>query len=302
MKEFTSSSKTGEIATNKSVTQKTEVSDTRSNFHGSEIGTDKNISSMELNNTGSDEIYAKEQIEQVHTNTLNHIIENNAKYFSKEDLSRINAGLDSVEILNSDKYPGKGGSYFFANSRCSIKVASVGEWQRERSTIHETHHFASHNKEVIVPDKNGYWTHRTIGTRQYSYYHSNKTCENYGFSEHGRGLNEGITTMLTNEYLTEISPEKGRWAEQQQIYSQAVELTTSLKDIVGEATIKEAYFGGNIHPLEEKVTKLTGDGTAFEQLRNSLDKAISRDVTERVLAARQAQEILAKMYKGGRLE
>lgn len=307
MKEF-SSGHSSETGANKSTSKSSEVSTTKSSLNTSELGIgafngtevkSNSITSTELRAANSPEALAQAQIENVHATTMLHLLENDAQYFTKEDLARLTDGINSIELLDTAKNPGKGGSYLFSHGESSMKVASINEWQRERSTIHETHHFASHNKEVIVPDKNGYWVHKTVGTRESSYFHSNRNGENYGFSEQGRGLNEGITVMLTNEYITELSPERGRYAEQQQIYGQAVDLTTSLKEIVGDAAIKEAYFGGNMQPLQEKVNELAGDKKAFEKLRAAMDKTISRDATERAIATRRAHEILAQMSEGG---
>ena len=63
---------------------------------------------------------------------------------------------------------------------------------------------------------------------------------------------------------------------------------------MGEAPVKEAFFGGNMKALEDKVNELAGD-KAFDSLRSCLDRAISDDYTERVAATREAQEILARM-------
>ena len=91
-----------------------------------------------------------------------------------------------------------------------------------------------------------------------------------------------------------MSPEKGREAEQQQIYGHAVDLTTALESLVGESTLKDAYFGGNMQALENKVDSLVGE-KEFGHLRDCLDRTISDNYAERVAAMREAQEILAKM-------
>lgn len=239
--------------------------------------------------------HAQAQVENVHHSALANILEHNGAYISEQDHARIEAGLTSIKAIDN---PGNGktGGYHFDSRNSLIRVASLNETQRERSTIHETHHFASHNREIIVPmpDKGGYMVHNTVGTRQSSWFHSTKTGENSGYSERGRGLNEGITTMLTNRQLSEISPEKGRTAEQQQIYGHAVDLTASLEGIVGESTLKDAYFGGNMQGLENKVDSLAGE-KEFGHLRECLDRSISDNYAERVAATREAQEILARM-------
>lgn len=239
--------------------------------------------------------HAQAQVESVHHSALASILERDGAYISNQDHARIEAGLTSIKALDNIG-SGKTGGYHFDSKNSSIRVASLNEAQRERSTIHETHHFASHNREIIVPmpDKGGYMVHNTVGTRQSSWFHSANTGEISGYTERGRGLNEGITTMLTNRQLTEMSPEKGKEAEQQQIYGHAVDLTTALESLVGESTLKDAYFGGNMQALESKVDSLAGE-KEFGHLRDCLDRTISDNYAERVAATREAQEILAKM-------
>lgn len=239
--------------------------------------------------------HAQAQVESVHHSALASILERDGAYISSQDHARIETGITSIKALDNIG-SGKTGGYHFDSKNSSIRVASLNEAQRERSTIHETHHFASHNREIIVPmpAKGGYMVHNTVGTRQSSWFHSANTGENFGYTERGRGLNEGITTMLTNRQLTEMSPEKGREAEQQQIYGHAVDLTTALESLVGESTLKDAYFGGNMQALESKVDSLAGE-KEFGHLRDCLDRTISDNYAERVAATREAQEILAKM-------
>ena len=237
---------------------------------------------------------AQKQIEQVHKDTLTAVLEKDGVYISPADHKRIEAGVTSIQAV-LEMGPGKTGVYRFDGTKSTIEVRSVNEAQRERTAIHETLHFASHNREVIVPmpEKNGYMVYHTVGTRQSSWFHS-FDHGNMNFSERGRGLNEGVTTVLTNERLQELSPEKAAEAERQQIYSHAADLTAELKSIVGDSAVKEAYFGGKNQELAEKVNQLGGE-KAFERLSSCLDRAISADYGERMAATREAQEILARM-------
>lgn len=238
---------------------------------------------------------AQAQVETVHSTALGRIVQQDGAFISEKDQERIAAGPTSIKAVDG-LAPGKTGGYHFDSKNSSIRVASLNETQRERSTIHETYHFASHNKEVYVPmpDKQGYMVYNTVGTRQSSWFHSTRTGENSNYTERGRGLNEGITTMFTNRQLAKISPEKGKVAEQQQIYGHAVDLTASLEKLVGEDTLKGAYYGGNMQELESKVERLAGE-KEFGHLRECLDRAVSDNYAERVAATREAQEILARM-------
>lgn len=140
--------------------------------------------------------------------------------------------------------------------------------------------------------------YQTVGTRSSSWFHSDETGENYNFTTKGRGLNEGLTTLYTNQQLTELSKEKGEAAERQQIYAHATELCSQLEDIVGQDTLKEAYYGGNLQALQEKVDALAGE-KGYEALQDCLDRTLSKDPAERVEAMKEAQNILAKMYEKG---
>ena len=147
---------------------------------------------------------AQKQIEQVHKDTLAAVLEKDGVYISPADQKRIEAGVTSIWAVE-DMGPGKTGAYRLDGTKSTIRVRSVNEAQRERTAIHETHHFASHNREVIVPmpEKNGYMVYHTVGTRRSSWFHSFENG-NSNYTERGRGLNEGITTVLTNERLKEL--------------------------------------------------------------------------------------------------
>lgn len=243
---------------------------------------------------------AQSQIEQVHQETLSHLLETDKEYFSAENLQRIESGVTNIQAV-AEMPAGKTGVYRFDGHSSTIMVRSVNEGQRERTAIHETLHFASHNREVVVPmpEKNGYMVYHTVGTHRSSWFHSARTGENYGFTEQGKGLNEGITTVLTNRRLSELSPEKGEQAQRQQVYGHAADIVAGLEQIVGESAIKEAYLGGKNQELEAKVDQLAGE-KVFGRLSGCLDRAISAEYAERVAATREAQEILAQLSRNAK--
>ena len=235
------------------------------------------------------------QVEAIHRSALENILEEDGRYISPADRDRIGSGPSEISVVASIA-PDVTGGYHFGSDSSSIKVVSFSEMQQERSTIHETHHFASCNREICIPEpgKNGYRVVNTVGTRQASWFHSCQTGENYNYTEHGRGLNEGITTLFTNQSLYRISAEKGKAAEQQQIYGNAVDLVGSLAEIVGEEPVKQAYYGGNCSPLEKAVDRLAGE-KQYLCLRDCLDRSISDSWADRAEATRQARDILAAM-------
>ncbi len=242
----------------------------------------------------------QKDIESYYCQSIVQILETNGKYMSKSDRARVASGVDNIQAIEHNPSLGRTGGYLFANGKSNIEVSAINQQQMERSTKHETNHFASKNREIIVPDpdKKGYTVYQTVGTRQASWFHSNETGLDSNFTSKGRGLNEGLTTMYTNQQLTELSKEKGEAAERQGIYSHATELCNQLESIVGKDTLKEAYYGGNLQGLEVKVDALAGE-KGFESLRDCFDRTLSKDYAERVQAMKEAQTILSKMYEEG---
>lgn len=241
---------------------------------------------------------AQKEVESYHRQSINQILETNGKYMSEKDIARVSNGADNIQAIEHNPMYGRTGGYLLSNGKSNIEVSAINDQQIERSTKHETNHFASKNREIIVPepDKKGYTVYQTVGTRQSSWFHSTETGQNSNFTSKGRGLNEGLTTMYTNQQLSEISKEKGDAARRQGIYSHATELCEQLENIVGKDSLKEAYYGGNLQGLESKVNSLAGD-KGYENLRECMDRTLSKDYSERIQAMKDAQRILADMYE-----
>lgn len=243
---------------------------------------------------------AQISVENYHAQSIQQILETNGRYMTEADRARVAQGVDSIKAVEHNPSRDCTGFYLYSNGKTSMEVSAINQQQVERSTKHETNHFASKNQEIIVPqpDRKGYTVYKTVGTRKTSWFHSNETGKDTEFTSNGRGLNEGLTTMYTNQQLHELSREKGKAAERQEIYSHATELCNQLEAIVGKDTLKEAYYGGNMQNLEKSVNELAGE-RSFETLIDCLDRAISRDYVVRVEAMKEAQTILARMYENG---
>lgn len=238
---------------------------------------------------------AQQNVESFHKQSVDQIMEMNGKYIPESSKERINNGVDSIKAIEKDS-DGKNKSHFsFSKGKSSIEVVNGDKTQMERSTKHETNHFTSFNREIIVPGNKGYTVHKTSGVRQASWFHVNHTGENIPISANNRGMNEGITTMYTNEQLAAMDPEKGKTAAQQGIYPHATELSLQLQEIVGKDAVAQAYYGGDIKGLEAKVDALAGE-KGFENLSKCMEKVTyTKDPAERVSAMKEAQDILAKM-------
>ncbi|MBO4474695.1 MAG: hypothetical protein J5750_07295 [Clostridiales bacterium] len=249
------------------------------------------------------EISAQEMVEGFHSQSVAQILEENGKYMSIEDSNRAAAGVNEIRAVEYNPDHDYIGVYTFLNGRSTIEIASIDPGQMERTTIHETNHFMSHHREVFVPqpDRNGYTVYSTVGVRETSFFLPHETSIPVEFTSKGEGLNEGLTTMFTNQQLMEISEEKGLEAERQNIYSHATEICKQLEGIIGTDTLKEAYYGGDLGKLEQKVDALAGE-RGYETLRDCLDRTLEKDWAERVVAMKEAQSILSEMYKNGGIE
>lgn len=243
---------------------------------------------------------AQISVEHFHNQSIAQILDMNGKYISEADRGRIENGVDSIKAVEHNSNSGRSGAFRTSNGKSSIEVSALSKSQMERTTKHETNHFASKNREIIVPmpDKGGHMVYQTVGMRHTSWFHNNATGENSGFETKGRGLNEGMTTMFTNEQLTALSKEKGEAAEREGVYSHATEVCKQLQETMGKDALGDAYYGGKTMALQEKMDAIGGKGT-FEAFQSSMDKTISKDYAERVEGMKEAQAILAKLNESG---
>lgn len=237
---------------------------------------------------------AQQSVENYHQQSLGQIMEMNGQFIPDSQKERIGYGVQDIKAVEYNPESRVTGSFTFHNNQNSIRVSNINETQMERTTKHETNHFTSFNREIIVPGEKGYTVYKTSGVRQASYFHPTQGQE-VPVSSKNRGLNEGITTMYTNQQLEAIDPVKATEAARQNGYAHATELSQELESLVGKEAIAQAYYGGNIAGLEAKVNELGGE-KAFENLSRCMDTVTySKDYAERMSAMREAQDILATM-------
>lgn len=245
---------------------------------------------------------AQSAVEAYHNQSISQIIAINGNYMSEADKTRVLNGADSIRAVEPSFNSGMTGGYYFdfSKGKSSIEVAVINQEQLERTTKHETNHFASAHRETQVfdPNRDGYMVYQTLGTRQTSWFHSNLTEQNSGHVTKGMGLNEALTTMYTNQQFAELDKDKAEALAREDVYAHALELCIQFENIVGENALKEAYYGGDIQGLEAKVDSLAGE-KEFEALMECFDRAISKDYAIRMQAMKDAQEILDKMYEEG---
>lgn len=100
----------------------------------------------------------QKDVESYHQQSIEQILALNGKYMSEEDRARVAGGSDKPRAIESDPNRGRNGGYLLYKGRSSIEVSAMDQQQMERTTKHETNHFASKNREMLVPepDKKGY--------------------------------------------------------------------------------------------------------------------------------------------------
>lgn len=299
---------TSETAENKAVENRTEKAELSQPFeHSNEIGFCNyevggyysEIKSSDFDKTGklSD---AQQSVEFYCANSIQRILNREGKYISEKSKERITRGIDSIYAVPYYSDIGGTGCYKLHNNKSSVEVKAFSEEQMERTTNHEINHFMSCNKELIVPQNGGgHYVYKTVGLRESRYFTSKEGLKS-DYETHGRGLNEGLTTLYSNRQLMEISSEKGLAAQREEIYKEQVELCGMLEKIVGETILKEAYYGGDVEGLKKEIDILGGD-KAFENLRDSMDRTLTRDPVERERAMKEVNKVLAKMFEEKRL-
>lgn len=243
---------------------------------------------------------AQKELESYQNQSISQIIAMNGKYMSEADKARVQAGVNRSSAVWLEPNSEWIGRHSVKNGYSEIEVGIMDRLHMQQTVLHELNHHASTNKEVYVPqpEKNGYAYYQSVGTRQIGIFHSFDTGEDSLIFDRGSGLNEGLTSMYTSQQLSEMGDEQALIADQQEFYSTAKEICGQLENIVGEDTLKEAYYGGNMQGLEAKVDSLAGE-KEFEALRDCIDRTISEDQAIREQAAREAQDILEKMYEEG---
>ena len=238
------------------------------------------------------------RVEQHFRQSVQQILEDNGKYMSEQEKRRIEKGLTNLTVKEYSGSSGVDGCYLYTGGKSYMTVYTISESQMERTAKHETNHFSSWHSELIAPDseRHGYHVCNTVGTRCSRWFHNCETGQNSDYETRGRGLNEGLTTMFTNEQLAELSPQKGLEAERAQVYAQATDLCVELRNIIGADVLKEAYYGGKLEKLQDAVEVRAGKGE-YEHLCGCLDRCIDTDYITRVEAMREAQDILALMHE-----
>lgn len=175
----------------------------------------------------------------------------------------------------------------------SIHIIEGNKDVMMHSSTHEVFHAASYQSDVVEESNEGLVETRCSGVLEIQYhYDENGNC--LSVEENGRGLNEGITEMMTVDYLD--SKEEYEASMSVNAYHENVAVSRQICDVVGHDVVNEAYFGGNREGLEDAVNMYAKDDHAFVELNKDLDIIqSSREESERQAALERIDDLMTKM-------
>lgn len=248
---------------------------------------------------------AREVANDTYDRAVEQLMVTKGEYLSEQGFERLEAGVDHLDVVEPNENSRTIGTFSFHEGSTTITVCAINKEQVERTTQHEVNHFASYNKEIQVEPSDegmeGKQFMRTSGIREYEYYESpnGSVCM---LKDSNRGFNEGITQMYTIRQLRDIDEQKGINALRQNGYAHATELVEQVEEAVGEEVISRAYYGGDLKGLEDRLDEMGGKGT-FDTLSRCMDEVTySSSYIDRMIAMRDANEVLASISEGGQNE
>lgn len=182
----------------------------------------------------------------------------------------------------------------------SIHVINEYEPAAKHTVTHEIFHKSSYQHESLEEIENGYIASRKSGLLEIN--NSFDKEGNYiSSNEEGRALNEGITEMKTLDYLN--SKGEIESAEMFNAYSDSVNVSRQLNDIVGKDVVDSAYFGGSKEELVNEVNRLAKDENAWSKLNADLETATySKNIDERNAALSRIDNMMNTMMETKELE
>lgn len=267
-------------------------------FENPEISKENN-NLWSLENKEVDDINECQELSQeMYHQAIEHIYFSEGGYMPRDTLERIKKGPDVINITPYKEGSGTVGCFYFHNGYSTIEVSNISKDQMERTMQHEVNHFSSFNREVPFERSDREYVLKACGVRR-TEVRLTEDGEIGGILEDKyRGMNEGITSMFTHRQLGEISPEKEIAARRENGYESATILCEGLRDAIGEDTIKEAYYGGDLEQLRN-VIDINAGIDSFERLARDMDRVTySSDYAIRIESMKEAQEILARVWEG----
>lgn len=213
---------------------------------------------------------------------------------------------ESVSSYSKEEYDSKynpGGENVMGHHNMedgSIHIINEYEPSAKHTVTHEIFHKSSYQSQDIVESEEGFSETRRSGVLEIQSNYD-KDGTRIMSNEEGRALNEGITEMKTLDYLN--SKGEIEAAESFQAYSESVNISRQLNDIVGNDVIDSAYFGGNKEGLVNEVNRLAKDENAWTKLNADLEIATySQDINERNEALSRIDNMLNTMIETKEIE
>lgn len=177
----------------------------------------------------------------------------------------------------------------------SIHVINEYEPAAKHTITHEIFHKSSYQNETLVQNEEGIISTRRSGVLEVNN-HFDKEGKYVSTNETGRSLNEGITEMKTLDYLN--SKGEIEAATTFNAYSDNVNVSRQLNDIVGKDVVDSAYFGGNKESLANEINRLAKDDQAWSKLNSDLEIAnTTKDIDERNAALSRIDNMLNTMME-----
>ena len=218
--------------------------------------------------------------------------------FDKENIERIGSeiGSNKLEIYNEDSFKDKFGNDPEGYIRTGLREMKEGKIcvrdtddldRLSHTATHETMHDLSCQKKEhsTISGKNefGHQIEFSIDNK-YSGIHKFEVrevqrdgkLERKEGKEYNRYLNEGFTEYFTIQEMKKRDEEVSFDS-----YTQEVGWTQNIIDAVGEDTVADAYFGGDIKQIQEKVDSMSDINYAWETLNYHIDSYHVCNNTER---------------------
>lgn len=245
---------------------------------------------------------AREYVDSRYQTSVQSILSSHGQYMTQSGLERVQGGT-KVNALTGRKMEartgeGVAGYYTHLNGHSELNVRVMTYGQMERTTAHETQHFASYNNEIWVPDplNHSATIYSRTGLRETTMVQNQETGKVTVTGSKGQGLNEGMTNVYAHDKVAEINPDNALENERNGSYPEATAMARELQTLVGKETMAEAYYGGNKEDLAQKVNEMARDETAFDRMQNAFDMAAYGDEASQERGVREIQSILATMY------
>lgn len=278
----------------------TDVEDT-----GGEVETSEESFSVIEDTTVNESVEADWNVSEYSNGVQNDIIASHGS--SMENLgfmsNRVSESISTYSKEDYDRLYNPNGESVLGHHNMengSIHVINEYEPAAKHTITHEIFHKSSYQSNELVENEESITETRRSGVLEIQS-HYDKEGNYLNSNEYGRALNEGITEMKSLDYLN--SKGEIEASESFNAYSESVNVSRQLNDIVGSDLIDSAYFGGNKEALSDEVNRLAKDDNAYSKLNSDLEIATySNNIDERNAALSRIDDMMNTMMETKELE